>query len=153
MRYYAWRFHMNFSEIKSFHGKPLVQGTQANSLGEPMFENAPAPRWPEPEFPQKIAKKKKTLDRNSGTPRNTPPSPNFSKSPTWVENTPPPPLQSPKMARPGISTKIPQKKPSGRNSGNPRKYPENTEKTPQTGIFGIFSVYSGYFGGNENGSS
>ena len=54
------------------------------------------------------------------------------------------------MARP---RKIPKKCPSGRNSGTPRKYPQNAEKVPKMGIFGIFwgivlGIFSGILGVN-----
>ena len=46
---------------------------------------------------------------------------------------------------------IPKKYPRGRNSGTPRKYPENTEKIPQNRHFwyfwGIFRYFRGILGG------
>ena len=62
-------------------------------------------------------------------------------------------LQSPEMARPGISTKNTEKIPPGPKFWTPRilpwKYPENTEKNtpkiPNMTVFGIFSVFWGYF--------
>ena len=64
---------------------------------------------------------------------------NFENAPTCY--------RAPKWPDPEFPRKIPKKYPPGRNSGTPRKYPQNAEKIPKMRIFGILGVFFGYFQG------